>query len=283
MKTIELQNKKALAPEKLGELSETQLLLLAKAFTYGKKVVDAKVMMAATILKPVWMLNEKLIRENLRAYKISSPTQRELLYEKLDNMRNNRAHMAACFDWITSEQVTDRWLIPTLTIRKWFWYKTFKGPQLRMSNIMFWQWCQAEFYFFKFNKTGQRQFFNRFCACLYMPSTAGFNAKFDDKLIEQNANWFNSLTPVQLTAIKLNYVAMKSWIALNHPHVFGRSESSDLQAIETIDMGELLLRAAKAQHQDEEVVAKKPLLVELKKLEIAAADYAELKRKQEEK
>jgi len=282
MKTVELQYKKAHAPERLSELTESQLIMLAKAFTYGKKIVDAKVLLASNILKPVWQLNEKLIKATLHEFKSASVTQRELLYEKLENMRHNRAHMAACFDWITTEQICDKWLIPSLTLRNWFWVKQFKGPQLRMANIQFWQWCQAEFYFFKFNKTGQRHFFNKFCACLYMPHIAGRTATFDDKLIEKNAHWFSKLTPVQLTAIKLNYIALKSWIALNHPHVFGRTETSDIKEIETIDMGELLLRAAKAQNMDETIVAKKPLLVELKKLEIAGKDFAEQKRKLED-
>lgn len=282
MKTVELLKKKAFAPEKLSELTESQILLLSRAFTYGEKVMDAKIMMASVILKPVWQLNEKQIRNTLKSFRLASSSEREMLYEKLDSLRNNRAHMAACFDWITSEQITDKWLLPNITIYKWFWPRKFKGPQFRMANIQFWQWCQAEFYFFKFNKTGQRQFFNKFCACLYMPHIAGRTAQFDDQLIEKNAHLFNKLTPVQLTAIKLNYIAIKSWIALNHKHVFGRAETTDIKEIETIDMGELLLRAAKSQNMDEALVAKKPLLVELKKLEIAGKDYAEQKRKMEE-
>lgn len=282
MKKVEIGNKKAFAPEKLSELSEWQLMLMSQAFCYGKKVMDAKVMMAYHILKPVWNINEARIKETTRTFSQASKEEREQLHERLESLRYNRMHMTDCFNWITEEQISDKWLIPTLTLRRWFFTKTFKGPTLRFGNITFWQWCQAEFNFFKFNKTGQRVFFNRFCACIFMPSYAGFASKFDDKLIAKNANWFNSLTPVQITAIKLNYVAIKAWLALNHPHVFKRSIGDDTP-VETIDMAELLLRAAKSQNQDEVAIARKPLLVELKKLEIAAKDYAEAKQKSEDK
>jgi len=280
MISVEILKKRALAPEKFSELTEAQLYLLAYCSTYGKTVMDTQVYLASQILGKVWQLNEKLIQQTIIDFR--SATQKEQLHEKLESLRNNRFFMSQCFAWVSDEQTTDRWLIPSLTLRRWFWVKHFKGPSFRFANIAFWQWCQAEFFFFKYIKTGKRDFFNKFCACIYMPTIGGFAAKYDDALIDRNAKYFDKLTPVQVNAIRINYIAVKSWIALNHPNVFQRREHSDEQAIETIDMAELLLRAAKAQHLDEDVVAKKPLLTELKKLELNAQDYKDAKQKMED-
>ncbi len=279
MNKLELGKTKAIAPSRLGELSESQLMDLATAFTYNYNFIDTKVFLASKWLKKMWFENERMIREVLKEMRVANKSQLVVLREILQDYRHHRVVMIDLFDWVKEPQTTDKWLITELTFAKFYIFniRKFRGPSLRMGNITFWQWCQAEMNFFRFQKTQDRKFFNQFCACLYMPVKNDMAARFSDDMIEKHAAYFAKLTPVQVSAIRLNYVAIKSWLHANHRHVFVKSDSNE--EVENLDMSELLLRTAKDQHQDESVIANKPLLVELKKLELAAKDFEDANRK----
>jgi hypothetical protein len=255
-------------PSRLDELTEEQLYDFASCRLQNMLQIDAQVSLAAIWGGDVFKLNEQLITQTVN--RLGKSNNKEQLTEYLESLHYNRMHLSNLCTWITDEHVCRKWLIPELK----FGNKVFAGPTDLFANIAFWEWCRIEQYWNECNKTASAQLRNRFLACLYHPVENGKRLPFEDGMWENYEEWFNDITPVQMEAISINYVAFKSWLALNHKHVFKKRTDDAEQPTEKVNMKELLLRTAMDQHMDEEIIAKKPLLIELGKMEIRGKDMA---------
>ncbi|MFA6261095.1 MAG: hypothetical protein WC760_06485 [Bacteroidia bacterium] len=277
MKTINIGKIKGYFPETMGELTEKQLIELAECYTGNLTLIDAKVLLARKWAASLFKFNEKLIEDILtRIRNTDISSQKEMLIEKLQSCDHNRYYLSELASWITEPMKCDRFIISRIKLRrKWGLYsRTFVSPSVKMGNVQFWEWCKAEMYFMDYTQNDNREAFNKFCACLYHPALLnGARGEFKENVIEHNAKYFARLNSVQVMAIRLNYIAVKGWMAAAFPHVFnGRKSDAD---IGTIDMVELLYRSAEKQRLDRDLIAKKSLLAELYGLNLAAKDFKE--------
>ena len=281
MKTISYGKHKTQFPENLGDLTQLQLLQLAQVFTGNKNLVDAKVDLAYRWAPKVYKYNEERIKDTVERFnRTDIAAQKEILAERLEDCHYNRLHLSECANWITTPQVCDKWIIPQLSLKKWYTIRfEFMGPSLRFGNVQFWEWCRAEGYFSDYVQTDNRDSFNKFCACIYHPRIKGVRIPFEDSLVEDNHKLFSNLTPTQVFAIRLNYIAVKNWLRQVHPHLFKERTEEDGPE-ERQDMADLLLRHADMQKVHYKTIEKDPLLVSLKQLNNRAKD---LKEKEEQK
>lgn len=277
MNTVEFGKYTVEMPSRFDELTEQQLYDFASARLQNLKLMDAQVILSAIWGGDVFKLNEKLIADTTK--KLSRSNNKEELTEYLESLHFNRMHLANLCSWITQEHVCKKWIIEKIDFGTMGLSKVFLGPTHLFANIEFWEWCRIEQYWTEFQKSGSVSFRNRFLAALYHPEKDGERQAFEDAEVENYLHWFNYITPIQLEAISMNYVAIKAWLALQHPHVFKKrtADDGDKPTAQT-NMREMLLRAAMEQHLDEEIVAKKPLLIELGKMEIKGKDAAEMRK-----
>jgi hypothetical protein len=275
MKTLSYGKHSTNFPERLSELNESQLLELAECFTGNKSLIDAKVSLTRQWAPKVFAFNEARIKDTLeRIARTDQSSQKEILMERLEDCDLNRYFLSELCNWITEPQSCDRWILPAMTFRKFFFFNvTFLGPSIRFGNVQFWEWCRAEEYFSQYVENSDRTAFNKFCACLYHPVKNGKRLPFTDEMVSDNYRYFEQLTPRDVFAIRLNYIAVKNWIRQVHEHLFKRREEVDNSDQE--DMADLLLRHAEAQKVHYKLVEKDPLLVALKQMNNRAKDAKE--------
>lgn len=284
MKHLKIHKFNANVPESLAELNPVQLKALGMVYSMQMNRAQARVWLASVWCNRVWLYNQKMIKGYARLIRISRKKKLEFSHiYRLEQLKEecelNTHEMAKLCEWYeTAEHFTDRWIMETITARKWLIFPyTVHGPTFRFGNIKFWEWCKAETFFARYQKSQDPQDYYKFLACFYHPSVSGKRIPFDDAYeqeLDKYAKKLSSISPDIIFATTLNYVAFKRWLKDKYPHVFDSSEmrSDDEEEVKQ-DYAELLLRAARAQHLDEDIVKNKALLVELKKLDIAAKDY----------
>lgn len=268
-------------PSSIKDCSANDLIAIGHVFASGFNRYQARVYLASKMADKLYRYNEslsstlKILARKSRQSKLDVSTSRRL-EDLLFETNSNRHYLAMLTNWFDEDHLTDRWIIGNLTLRKNLLLRIrVVGPSFRFGNVEFWEWCKAETYFARYCQSGKRSDFNLFAACLFRKQTGknGLREPFNDdsKVIQNHAKWFNRLEEEQVLAIRINYIAIKRWLATVFPNVF-KGNSANEEGTET-DFTELLLRAARAQSMDEVVVGKKPLLIELKKLELSARDY----------
>lgn len=272
MKTVEFGQFTYNAPEKFAELNYTQLIAIAEAVASKKTLADGKIYIASKWFPEAY----KQVDKYLLADKKSGMKGDVAAVNKFLETTEDLHALAQLCNWVNSDKkhTTHTWLIPDLTIGG----VTYFGPTDKFANIDFWEYCKADTYFSRYQSSGNNNEFAKFLACFYrvanpnkkeVEETGNKRIRFNDNHILKNANPFRQIDPVLRVAITLNYVALKQWLMGVFPEVFrGRTSKSDDNGNSTNQdvgrmYGRLLLNIAKRRHQDEEVIARKPLLLVL--------------------
>lgn len=272
MKTLEFGQFTYNAPQKFAELNYTQLIAIAEAVASKKSLADGKLYIASKWFPDAYKQIDKYLLADKKNANKGDVTAVNKFIETTEDLNV----LAQLCSWVNSDKKhsTHTWLVTEITIGG----VTYFGPADKFSNIEFWEYCKADTHFSRYQSSGNNAEFARFLACIYR--TANTNKKeveetgnkrigFNDKHVVKNANPFIHLDAVQRIAITLNYVAIKHWLMAVFPEVFkGRSSSADENGNATHQdigrmYGRLLLNIAKRRHQDEEVIARKPLLLVL--------------------
>lgn len=272
MKIVEFGDITYKAPTKFSELDFVQLMAIAEAVAIHKPLAEGKLYIASKWFPEAYAkINKYLIADKKRAMK-GDP---ESVNQYLETTKDLDALAQLC-NWVNSNQkhITSTWLIPDINIGG----VTYLGPTNKFANLEFWEYCKADTHFSRYQSSGNNAEFAKFLACIYrvvntnkneVEETGNTRVRFNDKHIIKHAENFRNVDPVLRVAVTLNYIAIKHWLMGVFPEVFSTksSKSDDNGNAKPYDVGrmygKLLLNIAKRRHQDEEVIARKPLLLVL--------------------
>lgn len=301
MKSIAIGKRGAMVPQKFSELNQSGLIDLASVYIANLHPNEARLFLASKWISSIYKVNQKGLEycekqvSKAVKHKFGKANVQRIMSQLLSRSEadiedftwlpqpvtqywiehhQNLATLSKLCAWYNDEHISDTWIMNELRLYRYVIWKTnFVGPGNRLRNMQFWQYCKAERYFTAYEETNNIADLLRFFACLYTPS----GASWDETKIERHALYFTTLEDNERIAIMLNWVAIKKWLARSFPYVFKQKEGQESPG--KADFGELLIRTSERQHADTDVIAKKPLLLELKKLDIANRDYEEFKEK----
>jgi hypothetical protein len=271
MKIIEFGKHTYNAPDKFSELTLQQLMAVAEAVAAHKPLADGKLYIASKWFPEAYQTLSKYLKSDKeQALKLVPGA-----IERFEETNKDLNALAQMCGWVNSDKthVTSNWLVSEITING----TTYLGPSNKLSNLEFWEYCKADTHFSRYQKTNSLAEFAKFLACIYrianrdlaqVEQSGNARIPFNDKRIITDSAKFMHVDAATRVAITLNYVAIKHWLKRVFTEVFRSATKGDENGNDTNQdigrmYGRLLLNIAKRRHQDEEVIARKPLLLVL--------------------
>lgn len=191
--TDEVIVKSYVGASKWNELTESDLITLAKASEVGLNISKSKMVMA------------------MKLYNID--------YRSFKNLNNeNKYHIIKLCNFLFEKCELNKWLIKKVRIG----FKTYYGPEDYLSDLTGAEMAWLEAKFADYQRTFKAEIIDEIIAILYRPKRlfAKKRMPFTEELAEKTLNRVKLLPKSVKTAIFLNYKGCRNFIIDKHPVIF---------------------------------------------------------------
>lgn len=183
-----------------NELTESDLIALAKASEFGLNIAKSKMLMA------------------IKLYKIDYRSFMNLSHE-------NKYHLTKLCNFIFEKCELNKWVIKKIRIG----FKTYYGPEDYLSDLTGAEMAWLEAKFSDYQKDFNQAIIDEIIAILYRPKKlfAKKRLPFSEELAEETLKRVKLLPKSVKTAIFLNYKGCRNFIIDKHPVIFsGEAKTS---------------------------------------------------------
>lgn len=213
--TDKVITKSYVGASKWNELTESDLIALAKASEYGLNIAKSKMLMA------------------MKLYKIDYRSFMNLSHE-------NKYHITKLCDFLFEKCELNKWIIKKLRIG----FKTFHGPEDYLADLTGAEMAWLEAKYSDYQKDFKQDLIDEIIAILYRPKKlfAKKRMPFSEELAEETLLRVRLLPKAVKTAIFLNFKGCRNYIIDTHPIIYSGESSNNTKKNHSKSVWEPVLR-----------------------------------------
>lgn len=229
MKSVKFDNDSYTLPEKWSELSDDEILFLAKLHLKNKEFVKFKTIYCLYLLGlRLKFSTPVMLKGELLYYVKHSRTRVYLLSAEQIHALNS------AIDWLfTSENVDNvrKVLVNSKLVRNpvkniCVRFKKYRGPDDGLGNITYSEFMHAETFLHRFDTNNDSKWLAMFLATLWRPVKNGTVEPFNQDKLERRAKMLSKVKPHIILAIRWYYSGCKAFLAKEFPLTFSPSVST---------------------------------------------------------